>query len=122
MKSETKTAAILGTVILVAIIGISITLSTLDDTPIKKQDGKISSIIDKSGFKKAPKLVGIAEYINTTPENLDDEISDKVVLYDIWTYSCINCIRTIRIAAVLVSDLIFYPISTSSFRNGKLAI
>ena len=43
----------------------------------------------------APNLVGIAEYINTTPEELKKEIEGKVVLYDIWTYSCINCIRTI---------------------------
>ncbi len=95
MKAETRTAVILGIVILVAIIGISVTLSTLDGASIKKQEEITSSAIDKSGFKKAPKLVGIAEYINTTPQNLDEEIADKVVLYDIWTYSCINCIRTI---------------------------
>ena len=51
--------------------------------------------IDKSKFKIAPNLVGITQYINTTPEELKKEIEGKVVLYDIWTYSCINCIRTI---------------------------
>ena len=51
--------------------------------------------IDKSKFKIAPDLVGIAHYINTTPEQLAKEIEGKVVLYDIWTYSCINCIRTL---------------------------
>lgn len=43
----------------------------------------------------APKIVGIAHYLNTTPEELDEKIEGSVVLYDIWTYSCINCIRTL---------------------------
>ena len=51
--------------------------------------------IDKSRFKLAPDIVGIADYINITPEQLDEMIKDNVVLYDIWTYSCINCIRTL---------------------------
>jgi thiol-disulfide isomerase/thioredoxin len=51
--------------------------------------------IDKSRFKTAPDIVGIAHYLNTTPEELAQEIEGKVVLYDIWTYSCINCIRTL---------------------------
>jgi thiol-disulfide isomerase/thioredoxin len=51
--------------------------------------------IDKSKFKMAPDLVGIAHYLNTTPEKLASEIKGKVVLYDIWTYSCINCVRTL---------------------------
>jgi len=53
------------------------------------------STIDKSRFKKAPDLVGIAGYINTSQEELKAAMKDKVVLYDIWTYSCINCIRTL---------------------------
>ena len=51
--------------------------------------------IDKSRFKTAPEIVGIADYINTTPEALAQSMEDKVILYDIWTYSCINCIRTL---------------------------
>jgi len=47
------------------------------------------------GTKKAPNLVGIAHYLNTTPEELAKKMENKVVLYDIWTYSCINCIRTL---------------------------
>ena len=58
-------------------------------------ENKIDSVIDKSKFKKAPNLVGIAHYLNTTPEQLASEMKGKVILYDIWTYSCINCIRTL---------------------------
>ena len=53
--------------------------------------------IDKSQFQKAPEFVGIAGYINTPgngPITLAS-LKGKVVLVDFWTYSCINCIRTI---------------------------
>jgi thiol-disulfide isomerase/thioredoxin len=50
--------------------------------------------IDKSQFEKAKDFTKISEYINTKPISLDD-LKDKVVLVDFWTYSCINCIRTI---------------------------
>ena len=51
--------------------------------------------IDKSQFKKAKDFTKISEYINTKPISFDDVLKDKVVLVDFWTYSCINCIRTI---------------------------
>jgi thiol-disulfide isomerase/thioredoxin len=50
--------------------------------------------IDKSQFKLAPELAKISGYINTDPIRLAD-LKGKVVLVDFWTYSCINCIRTI---------------------------
>jgi len=102
MKTEFKTAIILGIVIAVAIASISIVFSELESTSqientnniINTESGE-SYVIDKSNFKKAPDLVGISYYINTTPEQLKKEIEGKVVLYDIWTYSCINCVRTL---------------------------
>lgn len=57
------------------------------------ENGKVINI-DKSQFKKAKDFAKISEYINTTPISLAD-LKDKVVLVDFWTYSCINCIRTI---------------------------
>lgn len=57
----------------------------------------ISSVglsIDKSQFKKAPEFTGITSYINTNATKLSD-LKGKVVLVDFWTYSCINCIRTL---------------------------
>jgi thiol-disulfide isomerase/thioredoxin len=50
--------------------------------------------IDKSQFKKAPEFEKVTGYINTKPISLVD-LKGKVVLVDFWTYSCINCIRTI---------------------------
>ena len=103
MKSEIKTAAIFGIVIVGILASLTIVFSSLETSNLisKTLDEKkipISDVgrnIDKSQFKMAPDLVGIAHYINTTPEQLAKEIEGKVVLYDIWTYSCINCIRTL---------------------------
>ena len=53
------------------------------------------SQIDKSRFNQAPNIEGISGYINVTPEELEILMENKVILYDFWTYSCINCIRTL---------------------------
>lgn len=42
----------------------------------------------------APKLQGLTNWINSTPQTLAG-LKGKVVLVDFWTYSCINCIRTL---------------------------
>jgi thiol-disulfide isomerase/thioredoxin len=71
------------------------------------QNGTITTIkldkaqfqnIDKSQFRKAPEFTQISGYINTPDNNGPITLSSlkgKVVLVDFWTYSCINCIRTI---------------------------
>src|SRR5919197_3961432 len=54
--------------------------------------------IDKSQFIKAPEFAQISGYINTPNNNNPLTLSSlkgKVVLVDFWTYTCINCIRTI---------------------------
>ena len=59
------------------------------------ENGTVTQVqIDKSQFKLAPELAKISGYINTDPVTLGD-LKGKVVLVDFWTYSCINCIRTI---------------------------
>jgi len=95
MRTEIKTAIIFSAAIVIAIIAISAILSSLDLKSESASIGNNVTKIDKSGFKKAPELVGIDYYLNTTPEELTKQIKDKVVLYDIWTYSCINCVRTL---------------------------
>ena len=50
--------------------------------------------IDKTQLRLAPELTKISGYINSEPITLAD-LRGKVVLVDFWTYSCINCIRTI---------------------------
>jgi cytochrome c biogenesis protein CcdA/thiol-disulfide isomerase/thioredoxin len=45
-------------------------------------------------FGKAPDFQGIKGWINTKPLHIQD-LKGKVVLIDFWTYSCINCLRTL---------------------------
>ena len=53
------------------------------------------SSIDESRYPDAPALVGITDYIHTTPAKLAQEMKGKVVVYDFWTFNCINCIHTL---------------------------
>lgn len=47
-------------------------------------------------YKRAVELVSPNGYINTGGKKITlEELKGKVVLLDIWTYSCINCKRTI---------------------------
>ncbi|WP_184398627.1 cytochrome c biogenesis protein DipZ [Rhizobium sp. BK650] len=43
---------------------------------------------------RAPPLDGAVEWLNSPPLTME-QLRGKVVLVDFWTYSCINCIRTI---------------------------
>ncbi|HSU72338.1 MAG TPA: redoxin domain-containing protein [Candidatus Binatia bacterium] len=42
----------------------------------------------------APEFTGVVAWINTKPLKLKD-VEGKVVLVDFWTYSCVNCVRTL---------------------------
>ena len=42
----------------------------------------------------APEFVGIAKWLNSDPLTMKG-LKGKVVLIDFWTYTCINCIRTL---------------------------
>lgn len=107
MKTELKTALVMGIILVASIGGASAYFSSLEPQIVKteSQSDEIIQIqstdlskmspIDKNKFRKAPDLTGISGYINTTPEELGNTMKGKVILYDFWTYSCINCIRTL---------------------------
>ena len=44
--------------------------------------------------QRAPELVGIESWINSEPLTLEG-LRGKVVLIDFWTYTCVNCLRTL---------------------------
>ena len=105
MRSEIRTAIITVIILVVAIGGVGYYFTTLDkqnDTTVEIQEtGNQKSVVmqtikqvDESKFPIAPDLVGISGYANTTPDQLKATMKDKVILYDFWTYTCINCIRT----------------------------
>ena len=45
-------------------------------------------------YPRAPDFVGIERWINSEPLKIE-QLRGKVVLVDFWTYTCINCIRTL---------------------------
>lgn len=50
--------------------------------------------IDFKNYGKAPDFAGISKWLNSDPLTIKS-LRGKVVLIDFWTYSCINCIRTL---------------------------
>ena len=52
------------------------------------------SLSNLKDYGPAPAIQGISAWINSNAINLSS-LRGKVVLLDFWTYSCINCIRTI---------------------------
>jgi len=92
MKTEIKTAIICGMIITVGIISISIFYNEVD---MKRNTTYNIEIEDKSKLQKVPSMLDATGYINTASNELAETLEGKVVLYDIWTYSCINCIRTL---------------------------
>ncbi|MGI0102217.1 MAG: redoxin domain-containing protein [Nitrosotalea sp.] len=103
MKKEIKNAIITGIIVIVAIAGIALYFTSLDKPEINENSNPLQPIsnnassmpTDESQYPLAPALVGITGYINTTPDALKESMKNKVVLYDFWTYSCINCLRTL---------------------------
>ena len=65
--------------------------------PTKQQTFNGINSTQNSLNPSAPELAGISGYINTNNESikLSNYFGKKVILIDFWTYTCINCIRTI---------------------------
>ena len=77
---------------IIAAIIIIAALSTLVFN--KAPQTKTVSLADLPYNAPAPPIQGISGWINSPPLNLS-QLRGKVVIIDFWTYSCINCIRTI---------------------------
>jgi thiol-disulfide isomerase/thioredoxin len=60
------------------------------------QQGRAAILAAKAAeYPMAKELVDPSGFINTPPFTLSSLIGKKVILVDFWTYSCINCQRTI---------------------------
>jgi len=92
MKNEYKYASIFFAIIAIGIFSISYFYEEVD---LKRNTTDDSNVADKTFLRKSPELKGITGYINTSAEEIEQQLEGKVVLYDFWTYSCINCIRTL---------------------------
>lgn len=69
-------------------------LSKLRTHPTSQGGPRMVFPDEMSNFGKSPELTGIVNWINSPPLSLM-QLQGKVVLIDFWTYSCINCLRTL---------------------------
>ena len=73
------------------------TLQALERTgPVQSALGNLGTGLTttQAGGPTAPEFTGIDNWLNTKPLTMAS-LRGKVVLVDFWTYSCINCIRTL---------------------------
>lgn len=76
---------------LVVILGIIYSFQSGGSVLNQALQPQISNLLPKT---KAPDFVGIEHWLNSDPLTME-QLKGKVVLIDFWTYSCINCIRTL---------------------------
>ena len=72
-------------------------LSGKPDAAFVPREQQLASRIGKVPLKdygSAPEVHDVSAWINSRPLSLP-ELRGKVVLVDFWTYSCINCLRTL---------------------------
>lgn len=79
-------AAVFGVVGIIVVAAVAVTLLS--------PQGTATPAVSLGNYGKAPDFQGIQNWINSPPLSIS-QLKGKVVLVDFWTYSCINCIRTI---------------------------
>ncbi|PIR87296.1 MAG: thiol-disulfide isomerase [Candidatus Harrisonbacteria bacterium CG10_big_fil_rev_8_21_14_0_10_49_15] len=92
-------------ILVLLVVAIVVAIGLLEKSRVgsggEERGGLIQRMNDMNAKEKSVKypaareLAGIAGYINSEPFKLEDQIGKKVILLDIWTYSCINCQRTL---------------------------
>jgi thiol-disulfide isomerase/thioredoxin len=87
---------IITTIIIILIIGIIIVLEV--DKP-KVQEINVIETSDRvaeknKNYELAKEITTPDGFVNTESININDLVGKKVILVDFWTYSCINCQRT----------------------------
>lgn len=82
----------------VAYIGSGVDVQTLLASPAATGTAAPrSELVLEDGLSKpydAPEFAGIEAWLNSRPLTMES-LKGKVVLVDFWTYSCINCVRTL---------------------------
>ena len=75
------------------------TATTVPSKPVATAEPQASAhtsiVTPTTGDEKTvPEIRGIASWINSDPITFEEQ-RGKVVLVDFWTYTCVNCIRTL---------------------------
>ncbi|HEX7673189.1 MAG TPA: cytochrome c biogenesis protein DipZ [Bdellovibrio sp.] len=112
LKAERLIKACLGVAVLVGVLAIGLNLDRTVLTQVSKvqtedwesrlidkftdhQSGSASATLSDDEMKGlVPSLAGATKWFNS-PALSFESLKGKVVLVDFWTYSCINCLRTL---------------------------
>lgn len=70
-----------------------IVINQLEDMKGNPKSSMLNSLLE-SDYGKAPEFIPGGEWLNSEPLTMQS-LRDNVVLVDFWTYTCINCIRTL---------------------------
>jgi thiol-disulfide isomerase/thioredoxin len=89
--------------IAVAIVAAVVFTVVRDPTPPATASTTGGQVLAVNQRSEAPDFTGIDGWLNSTPLTLAD-LRGKVVLIDFWTFSCVNCVRTIPHLKVLYDD------------------
>ena len=98
MKDSIKNIAfaIVLVVIVISIIYLQSLKSSITNSNDSNSAVKIASSPEKSKiYPPAKEIVSPSGFINSEGVKINDLVGKKVILVDFWTYSCINCQRTL---------------------------
>ncbi len=93
-------------ILIIAVIMVVIAILLVNGNRPNKQLGNVGeeinisvdferAVLKDARYQKAKELAGISGYLNTDKITIEENIGKKVILVDFWTYSCINCQRTL---------------------------
>lgn len=74
----------------------SVPLTSTSDTPKSTNNPEVNTVTEKSkaSSQQLPEFQGISQWLNSNPLTVK-ELKGNVVLIQFWTFSCINCQRTL---------------------------
>ena len=88
---------------LAAAIAAVVVLTVLHPASPPAASSSSGSVFPAAERPAAPDFTGISGWINTTPLSMA-QLRGHVVLIDFWTFSCVNCVRTIPHLHQLVDE------------------
>ena len=95
MKLDTRKRTGLAVGVFLVIVGVIVILQVT--SPDRGEERAFDPVLDDLGAvvgQPAPELVGLRSWINSEPRTIG-ALRGRVVLVDFWTYTCVNCIRTL---------------------------